>query len=145
MQNRKRRRHGATRAGFTLIEFLVVVTIIGVLAALIFPRFFGRVGQTRQAVARANIRVLEAKIMEFQTDCSRYPTAAEGLHALLRKPADVADAWRGPYVKEKDILDPWGNEYGYRYPAQRGLDFDLFSYGSDGQEGGEDEAGDIWN
>ena len=145
MQNRERRRHGATRAGFTLIEFLVVVTIMGVLAALIVPRFFGRVGQTRQAVAGANIRVLETKIMEFQVDCSRYPTAGEGLQALVRKPADVADTWRGPYVKDKDIVDPWGNEFGYRYPAQRGLDFDLFSYGADGQEGGESEDADVWN
>ena len=100
---RRRRRAGA----FTLIEFLVVVTIIGILAALIVPRFFGRVGGAKQSVAKQKVAVLEQKVVEFQLDCGRYPTMQEGLHALLARPADLGDKWKGRYVKEKDIVDPW--------------------------------------
>ena len=133
------------RPAFTLIEFIVVATIIGVLAALIVPRFAGRIGGARQAVARQKIAVLEAKVLEFQADCGRLPTHQEGLIALVRRPSDVSERWRGPYVKEKDILDPWGVEFIYRYPGQRNADFDLFTLGADGQEGGEDEHADIGN
>ncbi len=133
------------RTAFTLIEFIVVITIIGVLAALIVPRFFGRVGQAKQAVAQSKIQVIEGKVNEFQVDCGRYPTAQEGLRALVQPPSDVAEAWRGPYVKEKDILDPWGTEFIYRYPARENFDFDLLTYGADGQEGGEEEGEDIGN
>ncbi len=133
------------RRAFTLIELIVVITILGVLAALIVPRVFGRVGQAKQAVARTKIAVLEQKVVEFQTDCGRFPSAQEGLQALLRPPSDVAEQWRGPYVKEKDIIDPWNAEFVYQYPGQENLDFDLLSYGADGQEGGEAENADMVN
>jgi general secretion pathway protein G len=133
------------RRAFTLIEFIVVMTIIGILAALIVPRFVGRVGGAKQAVAQQKVAVLETKVLEFQTDCGRFPTAQEGLRALLQAPADVGSNWKGPYVKQKDIIDPWGTEIMYRYPGKYNADFDLFTYGADHQEGGESENADIGN
>jgi general secretion pathway protein G len=139
----RRKRQGRPGA-FTLIEFLVVLTIIGIMAALIVPRAFVRIGQAKQTVARQKISVLESKVMEFQVDCGRLPTAQEGLRALVQAPGDVSDKWRGPYVKEKDILDPWGAELKYRIPGQQG-EFDIFTYGADGQEGGDGDNADIGN
>jgi general secretion pathway protein G len=139
----QKRRHRLKPRAFTLIEFIVVMTIIGILAALIVPRFVGRIGGAKQAVAQQKVAVLEAKVLEFQADCGRFPTTQEGLQALLRPPADVAEQWKGPYVKEKDILDPWGVELLYQYPGRRSVDFDLWTYGADGQEGGEGENQDI--
>jgi general secretion pathway protein G len=130
---------------FTLIEFIVVMTIIGILAALIVPRIIGRVGGAKQAVAKQKIAVLESKILEFQVDCGRLPTAQEGLRALVQKPSDVTDKWKGPYVKEKDILDPWGVEFKYDNPPRHNSDFDIYTCGADGQEGGEEENVDIGN
>lgn len=133
-----------TRSAFTLIELVVVITILGVLAAVIIPRLFGRVGESKQAVARQKIAVLEQQVNLFQTDNERYPTPQEGLQALVQAPADVSDNWR-PYVKDKDIIDPWGAEFLYQYPGRQSFDFDIFTYGSDQQEGGEGEAADIGN
>ncbi len=141
----RRRRADRDRRAFTLIEFIAVMTIIGILAALIVPRFVGRIGGAKQAVAQQKVAVLETKVLEFQADCGRFPTAQEGLRALLRAPADVANQWKGPYVKEKDIIDPWGREILYRYPGRQNADFDLFTYGADGQEGGEGENADVAN
>jgi general secretion pathway protein G len=145
MRTRHTQRRTAARRAFTLIEFIVVVTIIGILAALIVPRFLSRVGGAKQAVAMQKIGVLEAKIVEFQVDCGRYPTPNEGLRALVTPPSDVRDHWKGPYVKEKDILDPWDTEFLYRCPGRHNADFDLFTYGADGREGGEEEDADIGN
>ena len=136
-QRRKRR-------AFTIVEILVVVTIIGILATLIVTRVIGRVGAAKRAVAESKIAVLEQKVVEFYTDCGRYPSAQEGLRALVQAPGDVGEGWR-PYVKEKDILDPWGVEFIYRYPGVRNMDFDILSYGADGAEGGEGEAEDVGN
>ncbi|MHC4442379.1 MAG: type II secretion system major pseudopilin GspG [Planctomycetota bacterium] len=140
VQNHKQK-HNA----FTLIEFLVVVTIIGILATLIVPRFFGKVAGAKQAVAKQKIAVLELKVLEFQTDCGRYPTNEEGLYALLEPPADVQEKWKGPYVKEKDIIDPWDAELIYEYPGRMNADFDIYTLGADGREGGEDENEDLGN
>lgn len=145
MQTHQRRRTRGKRPAFTLIEFIVVVTIIGILAALIVPRFMGRIGGAKQAVAQQNIAVLEAKVLEFQADCERYPTAQEGLRALVQPPADVRERWKGPYVKEKDIIDPWETELIYRFPGRNNIDFDILTYGADGQEGGDGENADIGN
>lgn len=133
------------RSGFTLIEFIVVMVIIGILATLIVPRFFSKVGKANQAVARGNIPTLVTKVLEFQADCGRLPSEQEGLRALLTAPSDLTGKWDGPYVGPKDIVDPWGVEFMYRYPGQRNRDFDIFTYGADRQEGGEGENTDIGN
>ena len=133
------------RSAFTLVEFIVVMVIIGILATLIVPRFFSKVGKANQAVAKGNIASLEQIILHFQGDCGRLPTEQEGLGALLQPPSDVKGKWDGPYVKPKDIVDPWGVEYIYRCPGQRNKDFDLFSLGADKQEGGEGENADVGN
>jgi len=142
---RLHRRRRTAQAAFTLIEFIVVMTIIGILAALIVPRFFGRIAGAKQAVAQQKVRVLETKVLEFQADTGRFPTSQEGLQALIQAPGDVADKWTGPYVKPKDIIDPWGVEIRYRYPGRQNMDFDLFTYGADNAEGGEGENADIGN
>ena len=111
------RRFPKSRSGFTLIEFIVVITILGILATLIVPRFIGRVGSAKQAVAKTNMKTLEQKVVEFQTDCGRYPTEQEGLGARLQPPSDVASKWHGPYVDPKDILDPWARNSSTATPA----------------------------
>lgn len=133
------------RAAFSLIEFVVVMTIIGILAALIIPRFVGKIGGAKQAVARQNIGILETQVLMFQSDCGRLPTNAEGVEALTRKPADLEEQWKGPYAKDKDIIDPWGVQFMYQNPGRKNPDFDLWTFGADGQEGGEDENLDIGN
>jgi general secretion pathway protein G len=138
---RSRRR---LRRAFTIIEIMVVVTIIGILATLIVARVIGRIGDARRAVAEQKIAVLTQKVVEFYTDCGRYPSAQEGLRALVQAPSDVGKSWR-PYVQQKDILDPWGVEFIYRYPGIQNSDFDILSYAEDGAEGGEGEAEDVGN
>jgi general secretion pathway protein G len=145
MKRRHSRRTRRHRLAFTLIELIVVVTIIGVLAALIAPRILNRVGGAQKAVAQQKIAVLETKVREFQVDCGRLPTNQEGLRALVQHPSGTGDDWKGPYVKEKDILDPWGVEIQYRAPGRFNEDFDLFTLGKDGREGGEDENADVGN
>ena len=145
MHASRERRRRLARGAFTLIEVIVIVTIIGILAALIVPRFIGKIGGAKQSVAKQAIAVLESKVLEFQIDCGRFPTAQEGLRALVQPPGDVRERWKGPYVKEKDIIDPWERELIYRYPGRFNADFDIFTYGADGQEGGEDENEDLGN
>jgi len=140
-QNRDKRQ----RSALTLIELVVVVTILGILAALIVPRVVGRVGGARQAVAKQKIAVLETKVLEFQADCGRLPSNQEGLRALVQPPADVQEKWKGPYVKEKDIIDPWEEEFIFRYPGRKNADFDIMTLGADKLEGGEDENADLIN
>jgi general secretion pathway protein G len=127
--------------GFTLIELLVVVIILGLLAALVGPRFFGRVGQSKQAAARVQIELLGTALDQFRLDTSRYPTTQEGLQALQANPGNI-NGWEGPYLKKDVPRDPWGNPYQYKSPGERG-DYDLFSYGADGQPGGEGENADV--
>jgi general secretion pathway protein G len=129
------------QAGFTLIELLIVVIILGVLAALVGPRLFGRVGQSRQAAARVQIELLGAGLDQFKLDVGRYPTSQEGLQALQQSPGN-APGWEGPYLKKDVPKDPWGNPYQYRSPGEHG-EYDLSSLGSDGAAGGDGEATDV--
>jgi len=128
--------------GFTLIELLVVVIIIGVLAAFVGPKIIGRVGQSQVTAAKNQIGALESSLDMFFIDNGRYPTTEEGLEALNTKP-DGAKKWRGPYLKKKLPKDPWGNDYIYRCPGNDGRDYDIISYGADGEEGGEGDNADI--
>jgi general secretion pathway protein G len=127
--------------GFTLIELLVVVIILGLLAALVGPRLFGRVAQSKQAAARVQIELLGSALDQFKLDTGRYPASQEGLQALQTSPGNVS-GWEGPYLKKDIPRDPWGNPYQYKSPGDHG-EYDLWSYGSDGAPGGEGEAADI--
>ena len=132
---------GRDQRGFTLIELLVVIIVLGLLVGLVGPRLFGRVGQSKQAAARAQIELLGAGLDQYRLDTGAYPTGAQGLDALQRNP-NVAN-WNGPYLKKDVPKDPWGNAYKYRCcPGQHG-DYDLWSEGADGQPGGEGENADI--
>lgn len=128
------------RKGFTLIELMLVVIIIGVLIAMVVPRFAGRSEQARQGAARADIEANIAVALDlFELDNGRYPTTEEGLQALIAQPSGL-DNWRGPYVKKRKIpTDPWGNPYIYTSPGTHSPDYDLASYGADGVEGGDDD------
>ncbi len=132
----------ACRRGFTLIELLVVIIILGLLAALVGPRLFGRVGQSKQAVAKAQIELLGAGLDQYRLDVGSYPASGQGLDALVRNPG--SSNWNGPYLKKPAVpTDPWGNPYHYKCcPGDHG-DYDLWSYGADGAPGGDGESADI--
>jgi len=126
--------------GFTLIELMLVIIIIGVLVAMVAPRLTGRSQQARIAAAQADINAhLSTAVDLFELDNGRYPTTEQGLEALRTVPSG-APHWKGPYLKRPVPLDPWGNPYVYKSPGQHNReDYDLFSYGPDGVEGGKDE------
>jgi general secretion pathway protein G len=132
--------------GFTLIEIMVVVVILGILAATIIPQFIGTTHDAKVSAAKAHIAELESALERFYVHLDRYPTADEGLKVLADAPAtDDGKKWRGPYIKQlRD--DPWGNPYQYRLPGIHHVtSFDLWSRGADGQDGGEGNAADIGN
>jgi len=127
--------------GFTLLELLVVIVIIGLLAGYVAPRYFSQVGRSEVQVARAQIESLEKALDQFRLDTRHYPTAEQGLDALTAKPANETN-WSGPYLKKAVPNDPWGRPYVYRVPGSKG-DFDLYSLGKDGKPGGSGEDADI--
>lgn len=127
--------------GFTLLELLVVIVIIGLLAGYVAPRYFSQVGRSEIQVAKAQIESLEKAMDQYRLDMRRYPTAEEGLDALVAKPGN-AQNWSGPYLKKSVPNDPWGRPYVYRTPGQKG-EFEIFSYGRDGKAGGSGEDADI--
>jgi general secretion pathway protein G len=129
------------RKGFTLLELLVVIVIIGLLAGYVAPRYFGQVGKSEVQVARAQIDSLEKALDQYRLDTRHYPSAEQGLDALVNKPVDEAN-WAGPYLKKAVPNDPWGRPYVYRVPGSKG-DFDLYSFGRDGKPGGTGEDADI--
>jgi len=126
-----------------LLELLVVVTIIGLLAAYVGPKYFSQLGKSEQGVAKAQIEAFARALDTYRLDVGRYPSTEEGLNALLTRPANVTK-WNGPYLQKAVPLDPWGRPYLYRSPGANG-DFDIISYGKDGQPGGTGDAADVSN
>jgi general secretion pathway protein G len=137
------RRYDATMAGFTLLDVLMVIVIIGLLAAYVGPKYFAQLGKSEITVAKAQIESFEKALDTYRLDVSRYPTTEEGLKALLTKPP-TALKWNGPYLKKEVPQDPWGHPYVYRAPGSKG-EFEILSYGKDGQPGGSDGDADISN
>ena len=127
--------------GFTFFEILVVVTIIGLLAALVGPRLWGKISGGKQTAAKAQIELFGTALDAFRLDTGRYPTGEEGLKALREKPSGV-ETWSGPYLPKEIPIDPCKNAYVYKCPGEHG-DYDILSYGADRVEGGEGENQDV--
>ncbi|MDD2743249.1 MAG: type II secretion system major pseudopilin GspG [Rhodocyclaceae bacterium] len=131
-------------AGFTLLELLVVVAIIGLLAAYVGPRYVGQLNKSEVTAARTQIEALARALESYRLDNGSYPSAETGLNALRNRPNNQP-RWNGPYLQKEIPLDPWGNAYFYRLSnaARSGRDFELLSFGRDGRAGGSDENADI--
>ena len=129
--------------GFTLLELLVVMVIVGLMAGLVAPRYFAQVGKSQVKVAHAQIDALDKALDQYRLDVGRYPTTEEGLQALVAAPSGELK-WAGPYLKKGVPADPWGKPYVYQQPGSHG-DFDLLSLGRDGRPGGSGEDADVTN
>ncbi|MYN08299.1 type II secretion system major pseudopilin GspG [Pseudoduganella aquatica] len=129
-------------AGFTLLELLVVIVIIGLLAAYVGPKYFSQLGKSEVTIAKAQIEAFEKSLDTYRLDVGRYPSAEEGLAALLAAPASAGAKWNGPYLKKGVPPDPWGKPYQYRAPGTKG-EYEIISLGKDGQPGGTGEDADI--
>jgi len=128
--------------GFTLLELLVVLAILGMLAAIAAPRVIAYLGSARADTARVQMSNIATALDLYRLEAGRYPSQADGLRALVEKPAGAA-AWNGPYLQRKDaVIDPWGRPYEYRLPGEHG-DFDVFTLGADGAPGGEGDDSDV--
>jgi len=127
--------------GFTLLELLVVMVIIGLLAGYVGPKFFGQIGKSEVKAAKAQIDALTKSLDQYRLDVGRYPSTDQGLAVLVARPADEPK-WAGPYLSKAVPKDPWGNDYQYRSPGEHG-EYDLQSFGKDGRPGGEGEDADL--
>jgi general secretion pathway protein G len=136
-------RRSGRNSGFTLLELLVVMVIIGLLAGYVGPKYFGQIGKSEVKVAKAQIDSLEKALDQYRLDTGHYPSTELGLAALMNKPPNEPK-WDGPYLKKNVPIDPWGRAYEYKFPGEHG-EFDLLSYGKDGQPGGSGEGADITN
>jgi general secretion pathway protein G len=129
--------------GFTLLELLVVLVILGLLVGYVAPRYFGQIGKSEVKAARAQIDALEKALDTYRLDVGQYPTSEQGLAALQASPGGES-RWQGPYLKKAVPSDPWGHPYVYKAPGEHG-EYDLLSYGKDGKPGGTGENADISN
>lgn len=129
--------------GFTLLELLVVMVIIGLLAGYVGPKYFAQIGKSEVKTAKAQIDALEKALDQYRLDVGHYPATEAGLNALVANPGGESK-WQGPYLKKAVPADPWGNPYVYRIPGEHG-EFDLYSYGRDGKQGGSNEDADVVN
>ena len=127
--------------GFTLLELLVVMVIIGLLSAYVGPKVFNQIGKSETKIAKAQVEALLKALDQYRIDVGRYPVTEQGLAALLVRPGDEA-RWAGPYLSKAIPKDPWGRDYQFRSPGEHG-DCDVFSFGRDGRLGGEGEDADI--
>ena len=135
-----------TEHGFTLIEIMVVILVLGMLAALVAPNVFRNVGSAKEAAARSQIELLGAALDAYRLDNDTYPATEQGLEALRREPLSQPRPrnWRGPYLRKEVPLDPWNRPYVFRSPGiANPWSYDLLSYGRDGREGGEGEDADL--
>lgn len=130
--------------GFTLLELLVVIVIIGMLAAYVAPKYFTQIGKSKQQIARAQIESFDKALEQYRLDTGHYPPTQGGLPALFVQPANEP-MWHGAYLKKSLPADPWGNAYVYRTPGSDGRDFEVLSYGRDGKQGGTGEDADVTN
>jgi general secretion pathway protein G len=143
MTFREMRKRGG-EAGFTLLELLVVLAILGLLAAIVGPQVIKYLGSSRSETARVQVRNIASSLQLYRLDVGRYPTKEEGLSALVRQPSGVA-TWNGPYLPDSSaITDPWGKPYQFDEPGKHG-EVDVFSLGSDAAPGGSGEAKDVGN
>ena len=126
--------------GFTLIELLLVLVILGILAAIVVPKFSGRTEQARETAAKTQLSTFETALDAFEVDMGRYPKGRNGLQELVEAPRDAQNNWRGPYLKTAIPKDPWGNDYIYESPGKNNPNsYDLMSMGPDGRAGGDDD------
>jgi general secretion pathway protein G len=131
------------QGGFTLLELLVVLLIIGLLAAFVGPKYFSQIGKSQTQVARAQIEAFDKALDQYRLDTGHYPTSAQGLSALFSQPASEPK-WHGPYLKKAVPPDPWGNPYVYTSPvSDPGREFEIISYGKDGKAGGAGDDADV--
>jgi general secretion pathway protein G len=130
--------------GFTLLELLVVILIIGLLTGIVAPRFFSQISRSEATAAKAQIDAFDKALQAYRIDMGRYPTSSEGLQALLTAPGSDA-RWRGPYLKGAVPPDPWGMPYRYTFPGSGAKDFELVSHGRDRKPGGSGDDADITN
>ena len=137
------RSRAGTQRGFTLMELLVVLAILGLLMSLVGPRVLNQLGGAKTKTAGIQIKDLEQSLEMYKLDVGRFPSTEQGLVALMIKPGNAA-GWNGPYLKSDVPLDPWNREYHYKYPGENG-ELDIYSYGQDGQAGGESEDSDVGN
>lgn len=128
--------------GFTLLELLVIMVIIGLLASYVAPRFFDQIGKSEIKATRAQLDAFDKALGTYRIDTGHYPSTEQGLMALIERPSDEAK-WGGPYLTKALPVDPWGHPYVYAQPGGGGHDYDLTSYGKDGQRGGEGENADL--
>ncbi len=133
--------HFHRHRGFTLLELLVVMVIIGLLAGYVGPKFFGQIGKSEVKAAKAQIDALQKSLDQYRLDVGHYPSTEQGLAVLVAKPADEPK-WAGPYLSKAVPKDPWGHDYQYRSPGEHG-EYDLLSFGRDGRPGGEGEDADL--
>jgi general secretion pathway protein G len=129
--------------GFTLIELIVVISIISLLVVFVAPRMFRKLTEAKRDLAVPRMKIVETALENFAINCGRYPDDSEGLDALLVSPEGLSDKWRGPYLKKRQLLDPWGNPF--IYEAGEGGNYLLISYGADGKPGGDGDNADITN
>lgn len=128
--------------GFTLLELLVVILIIGLLTGIVAPRFLGQIGRSETTVARAQLDAFDKALQAFRIDTGHFPSTSQGLKALVSQPGDEP-RWHGPYLQNDVPADPWGMAYQYRNPGASGRDYDLLSYGRDRAPGGSGDDADI--